>query len=283
MRRGLAAAELAARLVRGDRAALARAISLVESSAARARPDADTLLTAALRAARAKDAAEQAAPSSSSSSLPSSSSSSSSSAAAPTPTASASAVPASSDSVAAASVDDDVGAGSGSSHHGGGGGGLLRIGISGPPGAGKSTLIEALGLELVGRGHRLAVLAVDPSSQSSGGSILGDKTRMPRLASHRDAYIRPSPSRGTLGGVARRTQVRPCPPPRPPRPPHAVCRRARRHITPARAAALPAPLSAVGRSPPRRTTGCDGAVWSPCDLPRDLASISRATGCDGTL
>jgi LAO/AO transport system kinase len=82
----------------------------------------------------------------------------------------------------------------------------IRVGISGPPGAGKSTLIEALGLEVIGQGHRVAVLAVDPSSSRSGGSILGDKTRMTELGRHPDAYIRPTPSAGTLGGVARRTR-----------------------------------------------------------------------------
>ena len=79
------------------------------------------------------------------------------------------------------------------------------IGITGPPGAGKSTLIEALGLNLVERGHRLAVLAVDPSSSSSGGSILGDKTRMQKLSADGRAFVRPSPACGHLGGVARRT------------------------------------------------------------------------------
>ena len=82
----------------------------------------------------------------------------------------------------------------------------LRLGISGSPGTGKSTLIEAFGAELLSRGHRLAVLAVDPSSQRSGGSIMGDKTRMPNLSAAPDAYVRPSPSRGVLGGVARRTE-----------------------------------------------------------------------------
>ena len=82
----------------------------------------------------------------------------------------------------------------------------IRIGISGVPGVGKSTLIDTLGLRLTGAGHRLAVLAVDPSSSRTGGSILGDKTRMARLASHPDAFIRPSPSSGTLGGVAARTR-----------------------------------------------------------------------------
>src|SRR3954447_25011237 len=82
----------------------------------------------------------------------------------------------------------------------------LRLGISGVPGVGKSTFIEALGLYLVERGHRVAVLAVDPSSSVSGGSILGDKTRMPRLAAEPASYIRPSPSAGTLGGVARKTR-----------------------------------------------------------------------------
>lgn len=82
----------------------------------------------------------------------------------------------------------------------------IRLGISGSPGAGKSTFIEALGLELIRRGHRLAVLAVDPSSTISGGSILGDKTRMEHLSVNPDAYIRPSPSGGSLGGVAAKTR-----------------------------------------------------------------------------
>ena len=81
-----------------------------------------------------------------------------------------------------------------------------RIGISGSPGVGKSTFIEAFGLHLIRQGHRVAVLAVDPSSPRSGGSILGDKTRMEELARNADAYIRPSPTAGTLGGVARRTR-----------------------------------------------------------------------------
>ncbi len=85
-------------------------------------------------------------------------------------------------------------------------GGAHRIGVSGVPGVGKSTFIESFGLHVVGRGHRLAVLAVDPSSAISGGSILGDKTRMEELASHERAFVRPSPSGGTLGGVARRTR-----------------------------------------------------------------------------
>jgi len=80
-----------------------------------------------------------------------------------------------------------------------------RIGISGAPGAGKSTFIEAFGTYLTGQGHRVAVLAVDPSSQRSGGSILGDKTRMEKLARDPGAFIRPSPAGTTLGGVARRT------------------------------------------------------------------------------
>ncbi|WP_165250057.1 methylmalonyl Co-A mutase-associated GTPase MeaB [Paludisphaera soli] len=82
----------------------------------------------------------------------------------------------------------------------------IRLGISGSPGAGKSTFIEALGLNLIGRGHRVAVLAIDPSSSISGGSILGDKTRMEHLSVNPDAYIRPSPSRGSLGGVADKTR-----------------------------------------------------------------------------
>ena len=85
-------------------------------------------------------------------------------------------------------------------------GGSVRLGISGAPGVGKSTFIEALGLHLVGAGRRVAVLAVDPSSRRSGGSILGDKTRMQALSTHPRAFIRPSPTGGTLGGVARRTR-----------------------------------------------------------------------------
>lgn len=82
----------------------------------------------------------------------------------------------------------------------------FRLGISGVPGVGKSTFIEALGLYLIGQGHRVAVLAVDPSSSVSGGSILGDKTRMEHLSVNERAYIRPSPSSGTLGGVAEKTR-----------------------------------------------------------------------------
>lgn len=85
-------------------------------------------------------------------------------------------------------------------------GGALRVGLTGTPGVGKSTLIERLGLKLVGAGHRLAVLAIDPSSTRTGGSILGDKTRMTRLSNHPNAFVRPSPSAGTLGGVAARTR-----------------------------------------------------------------------------
>jgi len=82
----------------------------------------------------------------------------------------------------------------------------FRLGISGVPGVGKSTFIEALGLYLIERGHRVAVLTIDPSSSVSGGSILGDKTRMERLSVSEHAYIRPSPSSGTLGGVAEKTR-----------------------------------------------------------------------------
>ncbi|MGB3880806.1 MAG: methylmalonyl Co-A mutase-associated GTPase MeaB [Diaphorobacter nitroreducens] len=82
----------------------------------------------------------------------------------------------------------------------------FRLGISGVPGVGKSTFIEALGLHLIGQGLKVAVLAIDPSSTVSGGSILGDKTRMEHLSVHPDAYIRPSPSSGTLGGVAEKTR-----------------------------------------------------------------------------
>ena len=82
----------------------------------------------------------------------------------------------------------------------------IRVGLSGVPGVGKSTFIEAFGLMLIRQGHRVAVLAVDPSSRRTGGSILGDKTRMTELARAEAAFIRPSPSGGTLGGVARRTR-----------------------------------------------------------------------------
>nr|WP_216859870.1 methylmalonyl Co-A mutase-associated GTPase MeaB [Polynucleobacter sp. MWH-Loch1C5] len=82
----------------------------------------------------------------------------------------------------------------------------FRLGISGVPGVGKSTFIEALGLYLISQGHRVAVLAIDPSSTVSGGSILGDKTRMEQLSVHPKAFIRPSPSSGTLGGVAEKTR-----------------------------------------------------------------------------
>lgn len=85
-------------------------------------------------------------------------------------------------------------------------GNAIRLGITGVPGAGKSTFIEALGMELSRNGHRLAVLAIDPSSQRSKGSILGDKTRMEELSQQRNVYIRPSASAGTLGGVARKTR-----------------------------------------------------------------------------
>jgi LAO/AO transport system kinase len=82
----------------------------------------------------------------------------------------------------------------------------FRLGISGVPGVGKSTFIEVLGLYLIAQGHRVAVLTIDPSSTVSGGSILGDKTRMEKLSVHERAYIRPSPSSGTLGGVAEKTR-----------------------------------------------------------------------------
>lgn len=85
-------------------------------------------------------------------------------------------------------------------------GSAMHVGITGVPGVGKSTTIEALGLHLIEQGHRVAVLAVDPSSTRTGGSILGDKTRMAKLAVHPDAYIRPSPTSGTLGGVAKATR-----------------------------------------------------------------------------
>ncbi len=85
-------------------------------------------------------------------------------------------------------------------------GNAFRLGISGVPGVGKSTFIEVLGLYLIGQGHRVAVLTIDPSSTVSGGSILGDKTRMEKLSVEERAYIRPSPSSGTLGGVAEKTR-----------------------------------------------------------------------------
>ncbi|MGV0627508.1 methylmalonyl Co-A mutase-associated GTPase MeaB [Mycolicibacter minnesotensis] len=85
-------------------------------------------------------------------------------------------------------------------------GGARRVGITGVPGVGKSTTIEALGMHLIEQGHRVAVLAVDPSSTRTGGSILGDKTRMQHLGAHERAYIRPSPTSGTLGGVAKATR-----------------------------------------------------------------------------
>jgi LAO/AO transport system kinase len=85
-------------------------------------------------------------------------------------------------------------------------GNAIRVGITGSPGVGKSTTIDALGMFLIERGHKVAVLAVDPSSARSGGSILGDKTRMARLSASDAAYIRPSPAAGTLGGVAAKTR-----------------------------------------------------------------------------
>ena len=85
-------------------------------------------------------------------------------------------------------------------------GNSFRLGITGVPGVGKSTFIESFGLEVIERGHKLAVLAIDPSSQLSKGSILGDKTRMEQLSMHPKAFIRPSPSSGSLGGVARKTK-----------------------------------------------------------------------------
>jgi LAO/AO transport system kinase len=85
-------------------------------------------------------------------------------------------------------------------------GNSVRLGITGVPGVGKSTFIEAMGIRLIEKGHRVAILAVDPSSAKSGGSIMGDKTRMEKLAAHDHAFIRPSPSGKTLGGVARKTR-----------------------------------------------------------------------------
>ncbi len=85
-------------------------------------------------------------------------------------------------------------------------GGAVRVGISGPPGAGKSTLIDQLGLNLIAEGHKVAVLAVDPTSSRSGGSILGDKTRMGRLSAEPSAFIRPSPAGDSLGGVTKTTR-----------------------------------------------------------------------------
>ena len=128
--------ELTARVLAGDRRALARAITLVESTNAEHRTDAAELLAAVLPRT----------------------------------------------------------------------GSTVRIGISGPPGVGKSTFIEAMGALVTDQGHQVAVLAIDPSSARTGGSILGDKTRMERLARNPRAFIRPSPAAGELGGVARRTR-----------------------------------------------------------------------------
>ncbi len=88
----------------------------------------------------------------------------------------------------------------------------VRIGITGVPGVGKSTFIESFGMALIGMGHKVAVLAIDPSSTRTGGSIMADKTRMEKLATHKMAFIRPSPSGGTLGGVAKKTReaIIPC-------------------------------------------------------------------------
>ncbi|MFO1088333.1 MAG: methylmalonyl Co-A mutase-associated GTPase MeaB [Hyphomicrobiales bacterium] len=130
------AGDLAQRLLAGDRAALARAITLVESKRADHEDEAQALLQAVLPAT----------------------------------------------------------------------GRAVRLGITGVPGAGKSTLVDQLGVNLTGAGHRVAVLAVDPTSQRTGGSILGDKTRMARLSVDPNAFIRPSPAGTTLGGVARRTR-----------------------------------------------------------------------------
>ncbi len=85
-------------------------------------------------------------------------------------------------------------------------GNSVRVGITGVPGAGKSTSIDAFGMHLINKGHKLAVLAIDPSSERTKGSILGDKTRMEKLSVQKDAFIRPSPSAGSLGGVARKTR-----------------------------------------------------------------------------
>ncbi len=86
------------------------------------------------------------------------------------------------------------------------GGKSIRLGITGVPGVGKSTFIESFGMDLIRKGHRVGVLAVDPSSKKSGGSVMGDKTRMEKLSVQEQAFIRPSPSGGTLGGVARKTR-----------------------------------------------------------------------------
>ena len=126
----------------------------------------------------------------------------------------------------------------------------LRIGISGPPGAGKSTLIDALGSELLSRSHRLAVLAIDPSSKLSGGSVLGDKTRMTNLSADRRAFVRPSPARGALGGVARRTEDA-----------ILLCECAGWRAVPADPSAS---LTVIGLSP-LPSSPCGGGQVRPCD------------------
>ncbi|GJJ68489.1 LAO/AO transport system kinase [Entomortierella parvispora] len=174
-------------LVQGDRYALARAITLVESSNPKHRVQAQILLSKILK--RESELASQ----------------QSTSLASVTPSTEAT------KTVSGTATGSASGSGSGSAKNTTEPeqrlrlGKSFRIGLSGPPGVGKSTFIESFGMYLVSQGHRVSVLAVDPSSARTGGSILGDKTRMTELSRDHMAYVRPSPSRGTLGGVARNT------------------------------------------------------------------------------
>ncbi|KAF9920838.1 hypothetical protein FBU30_009211 [Linnemannia zychae] len=173
-------------LLQGDRYALARAITLVESTNPKHRVQAQELLSEILKreanlASQQKTSLAHSTPSLDDKHVPSSTVSTTT------------VIPSSAQHGADISGDkksESIRLGK-----------SFRIGLSGPPGVGKSTFIEAFGMYLVSKGHRVSVLAVDPSSARTGGSILGDKTRMTELSRHDMAYVRPSPSRGTLGGV----------------------------------------------------------------------------------
>ncbi|KAH7049939.1 putative methylmalonyl-CoA mutase [Linnemannia elongata] len=176
-------------LIQGDRYALARAITLVESSNPRHRVQAQELLSEILKRESTLASQQKTTLANSTPSLdkkPTDADVDSTN----TPQSSAQQGTSESDEK---NKDDSIRLGK-----------SFRIGLSGPPGVGKSTFIEAFGMYLVSKGHRVSVLAVDPSSARTGGSILGDKTRMTELSRHDMAYVRPSPSRGTLG-VARNT------------------------------------------------------------------------------